>query len=140
MRLGVVSRAAPAQEDPNLSLGENAVLSRRNAMLNILSAAVLPAAQSLAQTASSGADPVTVLQIQRRSIEVKGKPASILAVRQPDETPGLVTAVGRQFRVRLENKLNVPTLMHWHGLTPPWQQDGVPGISGPPIPPGGSAD
>src|SRR5689334_10316178 len=30
--------------------------------------------------------------------------------------------------------------MHWHGLTPPWQQDGVPGISGPPIPPGGSAD
>jgi FtsP/CotA-like multicopper oxidase with cupredoxin domain len=30
--------------------------------------------------------------------------------------------------------------MHWHGLTPPWQQDGVPGISGPPIAPGGSAD
>ena len=134
------SRAAPTQEDPTLSLGENAVLSRRNAMLNILSAAVLPAAQSLAQTAPSGADPVTVLQVQRRSIEVKGKPASILAVRQPDGTPGLVTAVGRQFRVRLENKLNVPTLMHWHGLTPPWQQDGVPGISGPPIPPGGSAD
>jgi FtsP/CotA-like multicopper oxidase with cupredoxin domain len=109
-------------------------------MLNILSAAVLPAAQTLAQTAPTAADPVTVLQIQRRSIEVKGKPASILAVRQPDGTPGLVTAVGRQFRVRLENKLDVPTLMHWHGLTPPWQQDGVPGISGPPIAPGGSAD
>jgi FtsP/CotA-like multicopper oxidase with cupredoxin domain len=61
-------------------------------------------------------------------------------VRQPDGTAGLVTAVGRRFRVRLENKLDVPTLMHWHGLTPPWQQDGVPGISGPPIPPGGSAD
>lgn len=33
-----------------------------------------------------------------------------------------------------------PSLIHWHGLTPPWQQDGVPGVSGPPIPPGGSAD
>jgi FtsP/CotA-like multicopper oxidase with cupredoxin domain len=109
-------------------------------MLNILSAAVLPAAQPRAQTALTGADLVTVLQVQRRSIEVKGKPASILAVRQPDGTPGLVTAVGRRFRVRLENKLDVPTLMHWHGLTPPWQQDGVPGISGPPIAPGSSAD
>ena len=116
------------------------MLSRRNAMLNVLSAAVLPAAQALAQTAPTEADPVTVLQVQRRSIEVKGKPASILAVRQPDGTPGLVTAVGRRFRVHLENKLDVPTLIHWHGLTPPWQQDGVPGISGPPITPGSSAD
>jgi len=106
-------------------------------MLNILSAAVLPAAQPLAQTAPSA---VTVLQVQRRSIEVKGRPASVLAVRQPDGTPGLVTAVGRRFRVHLENKLDVPTLIHWHGLTPPWQQDGVPGVSGPPIAPGGSAD
>ncbi len=106
-------------------------------MFNILAAAVLPAAQPLAQTAPSG---VTVLQVQRRSIEVKGKPASILAVRQPDGTPGLVTSVGRRFRVHLENQLGVPTLIHWHGLTPPWQQDGVPGISGPPIAPGGSAD
>jgi FtsP/CotA-like multicopper oxidase with cupredoxin domain len=110
------------------------MFSRRKAIWNSLSAAALPVARSLAQTAPSGTDPVTVLQVQRRSIEVKGKPASILAVRQPDGTPGLVTAVGRQFRVRLENKLDVPTLMHWHGLTPPWQQDGVPGISGPPIP------
>jgi hypothetical protein len=106
--VGASSRAAPTQEDPNLSLGEIFMLSRRNAMLNILSAAVMPAAQSFAQTAPSGANPVTVLQVQRRSIEVKGKPASILAVRQPDGTPGLVTAVGRQFRVRLENKLDVP--------------------------------
>jgi FtsP/CotA-like multicopper oxidase with cupredoxin domain len=31
-------------------------------------------------------------------------------------------------------------LIHWHGLTPPWQQDGVPGISGPAISAGVSAD
>jgi FtsP/CotA-like multicopper oxidase with cupredoxin domain len=141
MRLLPASCSAGAQTIyQNLLRGESAVLSRRKAMLHIVSAAALPVAQPLAQTVAARPDPVTVLQVQRRSIEVKGKPASILAVRQPDGTPGLVTAVGRQFRVRLENKLDVPTLIHWHGLTPPWQQDGVPGISGPPIAPGSSAD
>ena len=40
----------------------------------------------------------------------------------------------------MENQLDVPSLIHWHGLTPPWQQDGVPGVSGPPIAAGGTAD
>jgi FtsP/CotA-like multicopper oxidase with cupredoxin domain len=48
--------------------------------------------------------------------------------------------VGEPFRVRVENGIGEPSLIHWHGLTPPWRQDGVPGISGPPIPSGGSAD
>jgi FtsP/CotA-like multicopper oxidase with cupredoxin domain len=73
-------------------------------------------------------------------IEVNGKPASVLGIGQPDGTFGITTAVGRQFRVRVENQLDRPTLIHWHGLAPPWQQDGVPGVSSPPIPAGGSAD
>jgi FtsP/CotA-like multicopper oxidase with cupredoxin domain len=48
--------------------------------------------------------------------------------------------VDQRFSVRVENRIGEPSLIHWHGLTPPWQQDGVPGISGPPIPPGDSAD
>ena len=117
------------------------MLLRRDVLLGTLAATALPVGRPHAQNApSSSTDAVTVLQVQRRSIEVNGKPASILSVRQPDGTPGLVTAVGRRFRVHLENQLDMPTLIHWHGLTPPWQQDGVPGISGPPISPGGSAD
>ena len=42
--------------------------------------------------------------------------------------------------MHVENGIEEPSLIHWHGLTPPWQQDGVPGVSGPPIPPGGTAD
>jgi FtsP/CotA-like multicopper oxidase with cupredoxin domain len=34
--------------------------------------------------------------------------------------------VGSPFRVRVENRIDEPSLIHWHGLTPPWQQDGVP--------------
>lgn len=30
--------------------------------------------------------------------------------------------------------------LHWHGLTPPWRQDGVPYIAAPPLAPGRFAD
>jgi FtsP/CotA-like multicopper oxidase with cupredoxin domain len=89
---------------------------------------------------SESAPPVTILQLQRRSIEVNGKSASVLGIRQADGTSGIITEVGKPFRVRVENSIDQPSLIHWHGLTPPWQQDGVPGISGPPIPAGGSTD
>ncbi|HYZ43769.1 MAG TPA: multicopper oxidase family protein [Xanthobacteraceae bacterium] len=114
------------------------MLSRR---AFLVSAAAASAATTLAR-AQPNADsaPPTVLRIERRSIEVNGKPASVLGVRQPDGTFGIRTEVGKRFRVRLENRIEEPSLIHWHGLTPPWQQDGVPGVSGPPIPPGGSAD
>src|SRR3954454_22837902 len=87
-----------------------------------------------------GNAPPTTLRLQRRTLEMNGRPASVFGIRQPNGTPGLTTAVGQRFRVRVENTIDEPSLIHWHGLTPPWQQDGVPGISGPAIPPGGSAE
>jgi FtsP/CotA-like multicopper oxidase with cupredoxin domain len=71
---------------------------------------------------------------------VNGKPASVFGIRQPDGTFGIRTEVGKPFRVRVENEIDQPSLIHWHGLAPPWRQDGVPGISRPPISPGDSAD
>ncbi len=119
------------------------MLSRRSAMLSALAASIAvpfrPWAQPQAAAAGEG-EPATILRVQRRSIEVNGKPASVLGIRQPDGTPGLITEVGKQFRIRVDNALDVPTLIHWHGLTRPWQQDGVPGVSGAPIPAGASAE
>lgn len=120
------------------------LLSRRSAILSALAAFAAPPCRSSAQPALSAArdeePPVTILRVQRRSIEVNKKPASVLGIRQPDGTPGLSTEEGKAFRVRVENELSEPTLIHWHGLTPPWQQDGVPGVSGPPVSPGGSGE
>jgi len=120
------------------------MLSRRAFLLSALAASTastLARAQTAPQTGAGGTSgQPTVLRIARRSIEVNGKSASVLGIRQPDGTFGIRTQVGDRFRVRVENTLEEPSLIHWHGLTPPWQQDGVPGVSGPPIPPGGSAD
>jgi FtsP/CotA-like multicopper oxidase with cupredoxin domain len=86
------------------------------------------------------ASPRKILRLQRRNIVVNGQPASVYGIPQPDGTFGITTDVGKPLRVRVENAIDEPSLIHWHGLTPPWQQDGVPGISGPPIPPGGNAE
>jgi FtsP/CotA-like multicopper oxidase with cupredoxin domain len=113
------------------------MLSRRAILAG--GAAALAAPPPLAARAQTSPPP-TVLKLERRNIEVNGRSASVFGIRQPAGTFGLVTEVGKRFRVRVENGVDEPSLIHWHGLTPPWRQDGVPGISGPPIPPGGSAD
>lgn len=81
-----------------------------------------------------------VLRLQTRQIEVGGRAATRYGVAQESGAYGLTLDEGDTFDVRLENRLQVPSGVHWHGLTPPWRQDGVPFISGPPIAPGGSAD
>jgi len=121
------------------------MLSRRALLVSAAAAAAARPPTARAQTAavlgsSETATPATILRLQRRAIEVNGKSASVLGIRQADGTSGIITEVGKPFRVRVENSIDQPSLIHWHGLTPPWQQDGVPGISGPSIPAGGSAD
>ena len=111
--------------------------TRRALLVSALAAAAVGPTVARAQSVPA---PDTALLLERRMIEVNGKPASVYGIRQADGTYGLTTEVGKAFRVRVENKIDQPSLIHWHGLTPPWRQDGVPGISGPPIPPGGRAD
>jgi FtsP/CotA-like multicopper oxidase with cupredoxin domain len=111
--------------------------TRRAVLVSALAAAAVGPTVARAQSAPA---PDTALLLERRTIEVNGRPASVYGIRQADGTYGLTTEVGKAFRVRVENKIGQPSLIHWHGLAPPWRQDGVPGISGPPIPPGDSAD
>ena len=117
------------------------MLSRRAVIAGGAAALAAPPILARAQTATDGAAAApTILRLERRDIEVNGKTASVYGIRQPNGTFGITTEVGKAFRVRVENGLDEPSLIHWHGMTPPWRQDGVPGISAPAIPPGGSAD
>jgi FtsP/CotA-like multicopper oxidase with cupredoxin domain len=78
-----------------------------------------------------------VLRVVSRTIEVNGKPAKVYGLEQPDGTSGIVAEAG-QFRVSLENHSEAPTLVHWHGLLPPYGQDGVPDLPQPLLPAGAS--
>ena len=80
------------------------------------------------------------LRLGTRTIEVNGKPATRYGVSQASGAFGLTLDEGDVFDVRLENGLDVLSGLHWHGLNPPWRQDGVPYISAPPIAPGKFAD
>ena len=111
-------------------------LSRRRFVRLAAGAGAAGLAGAIAGFRPAAADDAIQLRVERHVIEVDGKAATVLGVRQPDGTPGLTIAADRRFRVELENRLDEDTLIHWHGLLPPYQQDGVPGISQPALPPG----
>src|SRR5688572_4313500 len=94
-------------------------------------------ASALAPTVRAASDASVVeLAIATRTIEVKGKAAQVFGLLQPSGAHGLVMNAGERFRVRLSNVVQEPALIHWHGLTPPNDQDGVPGVTQPPLAPG----
>lgn len=78
------------------------------------------------------------LKVVKRTIEVKGKSASVYGLVQPDGTRGIYSEVNQHFRVNVQNKVNEKTAIHWHGLHPPNNEDGVPGITQPFIQPDSS--
>ena len=73
------------------------------------------------------------LTIASRVLEVRGKAAKAFGITGPDGSPGLGLVYGDRFEVDLHNSLDQKTAIHWHGLTPPTAQDGVPGLSAAPL-------
>jgi FtsP/CotA-like multicopper oxidase with cupredoxin domain len=78
--------------------------------------------------------------IESRILEVNGQAAKVFGLNVDGKAGGLYTRYGKDFEARVTNRLQEPTLIHWHGLTPPLAQDGVPGLSGPMMEPGESRD
>ncbi|MEQ8399085.1 multicopper oxidase family protein [Thalassobaculum sp.] len=111
-------------------------VSRRSVMAGVAASAAIAGLPSAAHALA----PQQQLVATTREIEVNGTLVKRLAVVGPDGPEGLRVKRGDYFRFKLTNKLDTETLIHWHGLILPPSQDGVPGISAPAIPPGGSAD
>jgi len=102
-------------------------IDRRSLLLGSASAvgaACLAGALPWASRAMAAAAPTT-LTIERRTIEVKGRAASVFGIRQPDGAPGLVLDPGRPFHIDLVNRIGEDTIIHWHGQKPPYLEDGV---------------
>lgn len=88
-------------------------------------------------SAADTAKPVELI-IKKYPVEVNGKASELFRIEQPDGTWGFHGVKGQWFDAIVKNQSDKPTVIHWHGLLVPNNQDGVPYVTQPPIPAGGS--
>ena len=69
---------------------------------------------------------------------VDGHEIAVWAYNGQVPGPTLRVRLGDTLRVRFTNRLPQPTTVHWHGVRVPNGMDGVPNLTQPAIPPGGS--
>lgn len=79
----------------------------------------------------------TILELKTTTVKVDGKTQQVYTIQQPDGTWGYRGTEGQYFDTTVKNEINVPSVIHWHGLILPNNQDGVPIITQPVIPAGG---
>lgn len=110
--------------------------TRRQFLTKTGSIAVLGGLASLGIDAThqaSAQDAPTKLLIDRRILEVLGRAAPVYGIRQINGTSGIFLGPGQPFIADLENRLAEDTIIHWHGQTPPYPQDGVVSGHNPPL-------
>ena len=75
-----------------------------------------------------GHTPVTIDGKSQHAVTINGSvPGPLLRLRE-----------GQRVRISVTNTLDEDTSIHWHGLLVPSHMDGVPGLSFPGVPPGGT--
>lgn len=76
------------------------------------------------------------LVVDEKAVNLTGRERVGIAVNGSFPAPTLRWREGEEVVLRVTNRLNEPTSIHWHGIVLPYDMDGVPGISFPGIPPG----
>jgi CopA family copper-resistance protein len=76
------------------------------------------------------------LTISQQQINITGKLVPAMTINGAIPGPTLHFNEGDTARIHVQNKMDVETSIHWHGLLVPPGMDGVPFISFPPILPG----
>lgn len=100
-----------------------------------------PQATSARPHAGSGTAPVLRgsefdLVIEDAAVNFTGRPGVAQTINGMLPGPTLCWRKGDTVTIRVTNRLNEPTSIHWHGIILPFQMDGVPGISFAGIAPG----
>ncbi len=67
----------------------------------------------------------TTIQVKYKNITALGKTVKVMTIVQADGTWGYYANAGESFNVIVQNKLDHPTVIHWHGLVLPNSQDGT---------------
>lgn len=100
------------------------------------SSAILALAAHIAAIPAGAGTREYELAIERQQIDIAGSYAAGLTVNGGIPGPALRFTEGDTARIRVHNRLEEETSIHWHGVLVPPGMDGVPLISFPPIAPG----
>lgn len=77
------------------------------------------------------------LEISRQTVTIDGRQHAKITINRQLPGPVLRFREGDEAVIRVSNRLDVPTAIHWHGLLLPGVMDGVPALNGfPGIAPG----
>jgi CopA family copper-resistance protein len=76
------------------------------------------------------------LVVDRKAVNLTGRTSTALVANDSLPAPTLRWREGEEVTLRVTNRLDEPTSIHWHGIVLPYDMDGVPGISFSGIPPG----
>lgn len=77
------------------------------------------------------------LTVERKTVNITGRPVSAITFNGELPGPTLRFREGEDVTIHVKNKLDEDTSVHWHGLLLPGMMDGVPGLNGyPGIKPG----
>ena len=119
------------------------IFRKTAAALAALALAFSPAvgAEESGRVAPRDSDGVISIVVDEITVRAKGREKKALSYngRRPGEVI-LRFKEGETAKIRVTNKLDRDTSIHWHGLILPFTQDGVPGISFDGIAPGESFD
>jgi len=76
------------------------------------------------------------LYLERKELLIGGRPGRAIAINGSIPGPVIRMQEGKEALIRVHNRLNESSSLHWHGILLPFNMDGVPGISFPGIPAG----
>ena len=76
------------------------------------------------------------LIIETREVNFTGRPVRALTINGNIPGPTLTLTEGDRARIRVHNRLDTETSIHWHGILLPNREDGVSYLTTPPLLPG----
>ena len=76
------------------------------------------------------------LVVDETTVNITGKPRPAMAINGSIPAPTLRWREGEEVTIKVTNKLDEDTSIHWHGIILPNDQDGVPGMTFAGIKPG----
>ena len=75
------------------------------------------------------ADHVVDLTVDYKIVNFAGKERKAISVNNQIPAPTLHFKQGDHVTIKVHNKLDKDTAIHWHGIILPWQMDGVEGVN-----------